>query len=122
MKKERVVIDYNRMAIAIKRHGCSIVPINQLNATRHMSFFARAVQQAANDPIDPTVSAREGWKELRKAGSTYMIVNLRQSRDPTGGPASTPQADRRATSAPSAPSGGSGGTTGTGSADSTCRF
>ena len=93
MKKERVVIDYDRMAIAIKRHGCSIVPINQINATRHTSFFARAVQQAAHNPIDPTVSAREGWKELRKAGSTYMIVNLRQSRDPTIGSAHTPKLD-----------------------------
>jgi hypothetical protein len=97
MKREKVIIDYDRMVLAIKRHGCSLIPINQLPMARPSSFFAQAVANAEHSTADPTMSAKAAWKELKKVGTSYTIVNVRkQAEYPDLGTAAGPPLPRLA--------------------------
>jgi hypothetical protein len=78
LRKEKALIDYDKMLIRLKRYGCSILPINQVRSERPKSFFARA-RETAYEPTEETkISAKKAWRMMKK-GMDYIMVNIRNS-------------------------------------------
>ena len=89
MKKNRTILDYDRMVMVVKAHNCTLTPANRVATERPKSFFRMALDRAKEVPedpeeearsrIDPRVTAKQAWRDIKK-GRDFVYVNVRESR------------------------------------------
>jgi len=92
MRDEKAILDYDDMRLILKKHGCSLIPVNRTRDSSVHSFFTMAL--SGDSSVDPVISGRKAAKFL-KAGANHIMVNIRDSR-PVDYPASNVSATETA--------------------------
>eukprot|EP00798_Chlamydomonas_sp_ICE-L_P011161 gene11161-biopygen12616 len=101
MRDEKAILDYDDMRLILKKHGCSLIPVNRTRDSSVHSFFTMAL--SGDSSVDPVISGRKAAKIL-KAGANHIMVNIRDSRPvdyPASNVSATETADLLAKAVPS---------------------